>query len=639
MTRQQEVEKWLQKISAAEQKYRDYYNLIKETRDFYKDNRGQTYKNGHYNIFWSTVETLKPFLYFKQPKPYIERGNKSSGKVEKLACDILTKALNWDLQQFDFDSVIKYARNDFLISGCGIVWERYRPEFKSVPAAHNHKQQIEVKSAEKVVSEYVSPEYFLADCDKVGIWEDIGWIARKIFMSKQEIVDTFGASACTGLIKNGEKDYQHKEVCVYEVWDKNSRKVYWLAKEKTDDFLKVANNPLGISSFFPCPKPIYATLTNDSIIPVPDYSMIKELLSELNGINSRMRLIMQALKVSGAYDNSFPELASIFNKDVTLVAAKDFQRLKDAGGLKGILDFIPIEQYIIALQQLAERRQDVINQIYEVTGVSDIMRGTSDTADTATAVTKKTNFGTLRNQDRQNDMQRFIRDLFAIKAEIICEQFSAQTLLGFLAPEQRKLPEAKAAVDLLKDEKMRGMSLEIESDNVFNAEEEAQKTLHGVQALNELIGTALPNVSQQPLLLPLYRGMIEAVCSALPKARPFEAVIEKVFADVADDLSRPDAPQPNQELQIKQARVEVEKEKNRLRNRELDIKERNESAKLQLTEKEMNLQTGLKVQQLADERKRQSGNSAPVVITDKQPVPIAPKKIDTNITTGLVKGF
>ena len=93
MTRQQEVEKWLQKISAAEQKYRDYYNLIKETRDFYKDSRGQTYKNGHYNIFWSTVETLKPFLYSKQPKPYIERGNKSSGKVEKLACDILTKAL------------------------------------------------------------------------------------------------------------------------------------------------------------------------------------------------------------------------------------------------------------------------------------------------------------------------------------------------------------------------------------------------------------------------------------------------------------------------------------------------------------------------------------------------------------------
>lgn len=637
MTKQQQVEQWLKKISAAEQKYADYYNLVKETRDFYKDNRGQTYQNGHYNIFWSTVETLKPFLYFKQPKPYIERGSKSADKVEKLACDILTKALEWNLRQFDFDSVIKYARNDFLISGCGIVWEHYRPEFRSVPAASDSRRTIEVKSNEKVVSEYVSPEYFLADCDQVGLWEDISWLARKIFMSKQEAVELFGASACVGFVKTGEKDYQNKEICVYEIWDKTTRRVYWLAKEKADDFLKVSVNPLRISGFFPCPKPIFATLTNDSIIPVPDYKMIKELLSELNGINSRMKLTMQALKVSGAYDNSFPELAGIFSKDVTLVAAKDFQRLKDCGGLRGIVDFIPIEQYISALQQLAERRQDIINQIYEVTGVSDIMRGSSNAADTATAVTQKTNFGTLRNQDRQNDMQRFIRDLFAIKAEIICEQFSVDTLLGFLSADQRRQPEALAAVALLKDEKMRGMCLEIESDNVFNAEEEAQKTLNGVQALNELIGAALPTVSQQPLLLPLYRRMVEAVCASLPKARPFETVIAKVFADVAEDLSKTEAPEPNPQLELEQEKIALEQEKNRLKARELDIKEKSEGAKLLLTEQEMKLQTGLKVQQLADERKKL--NSDPVVIHDRQPMPVPTRKVDTNITTGLVKKF
>lgn len=639
MTKQQEVEKWLKKISAAERKYNDYYNLIKETRDFYKDSRGMGRRDGHYNIFWSTVETLKPFLYFKQPKPYIERGNKSAGKVEKLACDILSKALEWDLQQFDFDSIIKYARNDFLISGCGIVWERYRPEFKQVPAAHDAEQLIEVKSNEKVVSEYVNPEHFLADCDQVGIWEDVSWIARKIFMSKQEAIDIFGAANCVELVDANENDYKNKEVCIYEIWDKPSRKVLWLAKEKTDNFLKEADNPLGISGFFPCPKPIFATMTNDSIIPVPDYCLIRELLSELNGINSRMRLTMQALKVSGAYDNSFPELASILNKDVTLVAAKDFQRLKDAGGLRGILDFIPIEQYITALEQLAQRRQDVIAQIYEVTGVSDIMRGSSDANDTATAVTKKTNFGTLRNQDRQNDMQRFIRDLFAIKAEIICEQFSTEMLLGFLPPEMRNQPEALQAVVLLKDEKMRGMSLDIENDNVFNAEEEAQKTLSGVQSLNELIGAALPNVSQQPLLLPLYRSMIEAVCAALPKARPFEAVIEKVFTDVQAELSQPDAPQPNQQQEIEQEKLAIEKEKNQLKARELDIKEKSEEAKVLLTEQEMKLQTGLKVQQLADERKKLVDNAEPVVIHDKQPLPVVPKTVDANISTGFVKGF
>ena len=636
MNKQQQVEKWLKKISAAEKKYESYYNLIKETREFYKDNRGFGYNVGHYNIFWSTIETLKPFLYFKQPKPYLERSGKSANKIEKLACDILSKSLIWNLQQFDFDSIIKYARNDFLISGCGIVWERYHPNFEFVSSAQDSKRKIEIKSSEKVISEYVNPENFLADCDEVGIWEDVSWVARKIYMSKEQAIATFGETACLNLADK-EDDKDCKDICIYEIWDKESKKVYWLAKEKTDDFIRVANNPLKTQGFFPCPKPIFATLTNDSIIPVPDYCLIKELLSELNGIHSRMRLTMQALKVSGAYDNSFPELGSILNKDVTLVAAKDFQRLKDCGGLKGILDFIPIEQYITALEQLAQRRQDIINQIYEITGVSDIMRGSSNSEDTATAVTKKTNFGTLRNQDRQNDMQRFIKDLFTIKAEIICEQFSAETLLGFLPPEQQILPEAWQAVLLLKDEKMRGMILEIENDNVFNAEAEAEKTLSGIKALNELIISALPTVSQQPLLLPLYRSMIESFCTSLPKARPFESVIEKVFNAVEADLNKKEPEQPNHQLELEQEKIMIEKEKNALKAKELEIKAHNEEAKNALTAQEMKFQAGLKIQQLADERKKYNRN--PVVIHDKQPIPPRKNDINTNISTGLVKGF
>ena len=638
MNRQQQVEKWHKKISTAEKKYETYYNLIKETREVYKDNRGLGRNIGHYNIFWSTVETLKPFLYFKQPKPYIERSGKTANKVEKLACDILGKALIWNLQQFDFDSVIKYARNDFLISGCGVIWERYYSDFQLVPSAHNPNQKIEVKSTEKVISEYVNPENFLADCDEVGIWEDVTWIARKIYMSKEQAVETFGEASCLCLVNTDTFAEHNKDICIYEIWDKESQRVYWLAKEKSDDFLRVADNPLKTQSFFPCPKPIFATLTNDSIIPVPDYCLIKELLSELNGIHSRMRLTIQALKVSGAYDNSFPELGSILNKDVTLVAAKDFQRLKDCGGLRGIIDFIPIEQYITALEQLAQRRQDIINQIYEITGVSDIMRGNSNSEDTATAVTKKTNFGTLRNQDRQNDMQRFIKDLFAIKAEIICEQFSAETLLKFLPSEQQILPEAWQAVSLLKDEKMRDMILEIENDNIFNAEAEAEKTLSGIKALNDLISSALPTVSQQPLLLPLYRSMVESFCSSLPKARPFELAIEKVFTAIETDLSQPETEQPNPQFQLEQDKLLIEKEKNQLKAKELEIKAKNEEIKNNLTAQEMNFQAGLKIQQLADERKKHNNNN-PVIIHDKQPFPVKNKDVNTNISTGLVKGF
>lgn len=55
------VEEWVNKITVAEKQYEKYYNLVRETREFYKDNAGSSKTEGRYNIFWSGVETQKPF--------------------------------------------------------------------------------------------------------------------------------------------------------------------------------------------------------------------------------------------------------------------------------------------------------------------------------------------------------------------------------------------------------------------------------------------------------------------------------------------------------------------------------------------------------------------------------------------------
>ena len=570
----------LEKLSDAEKEYARYHSLVKETRAYYKDTKHSDYQSGRYNIFWSSIETLKPFLYFKQPQPYIERINKISNPAENMACRILEKALLWDLSQFDFDSIIKYARNDFLISGSGIIWERYQPEFQNILNPNRDNEVVSVKTGEKVLSEYVNPEHFIADCDNVGIWEDVKWIARKIFMSHSDVVQNFGK----------EFDDGHQPdapVCIYEVWYKPLRKVYWVSKDYPKKFLKEIEDPLHLSDFFPCPKPIFATQTNDSIIPTPDYSLIKEMLNELNGITQRMKLVMQALKVSGAYDKSFPELYNILNKDVTLVAVSDFQKLKDCGGIRGIIDFAPIEQYILALEQLSVRREDIIKRIFDVTGVSDIMRGNSNAVETATAVQQKTNFGTLRNQDRQNDMQRFIADLYRIKAEIICEQFSEKTLAGFLSSEERENSLLVAqAILLLKTEKLRGMILRVESDAVFNQEIEHKKTIDGINTINTMIKEAFALVSTQPLLLPLYRSMIESVVASMPRARQFESIVEQTFNNIDKDLRQVDMPQ-NQNLQNNLAQAQIEK--NNLKRRELDIKAFAETEKARINRAELEL--------------------------------------------------
>ena len=613
-----EVEEWIKKIEKAEKKYAPYFDLIGDIRRYYKNENARNEQN----MFWTTIETLKPFLYFKGPKPFVQQQHQTADLSASCACRILEKALKWNLNRFDFDGIMKYVRNDFLLFGFASAYEQYVPKFKKASLVQNGNETVfDVLESETIETIYIRPEDFIADVEKVNVWEDVSWFARKIEMSRGEIIAQFGKELSSFLPPS--KDASADAITVYEIWDKTDRQILYLTKECDSRFLKVRKNAADITGFFAMPKPLFSTLTNDGLIVVPDYVQLKPLLNELQGITSRMQLTMQAIKVSGAYDNSFPELANILNKEVTLVAVSDFDRLKENGGLKGIMDFAPIEQYVNALQALALRRQDIIDQIYEMTGVSDIMRGTSDKTETATAVTKKTNFGTLRNQDRQNELLRFITDLLTIKAEMICECFSAEHLKMFadsdVAPEI-----ADKAVMLLKENKLRGMILGLETDVSLIQEEVALKIQNALGVIHNLIVQAFDIVSSQPLLLPLYKQMILSVLQTLPNARQYEQILEKTFDSIAIELQKQPAPVLNTALlQIKQQEQKMMldhqmKEKEfALKKAEFSLKEKEQKDKKELTEKEMNMQALLKAKQI-EKNKFQS---------------------DTNISTGYVKGF
>ena len=586
---------WSNRIQSALKIYEPYYDVVKKARNVYKSGQSQGSSDllpSHltgvgYNIFWSGIETQKPFLYFKQPKPYVERLSWNISPAERVAAKILERALMWNLNKFDFDSVLKYARNDYLISGCGILWETYVPTFETGTFLD---QEIVLKSDEKVVSTYVDPLNFLMDTMHAGIFEEVTWIARRLVMQAKDIYTSFGLKAyeMLSLDATAGEESALSTVDVYEIWDKETKRVYYFAPSFPSAFLKVKDDPLHLDGFFPIAKPIFASLTNDSLIPKADYQMVETILQELKGVTDRMRLLMQAVKISGVYDTSFSRLKDIFDKDVTLVGVHDFDRLKEAGGLKGVIDFIPITQYISALEVLTKRRDELKNELFEITGVSDIMRGSSIKVETATAVEKKTGFGTLRNQDRQNDMQRFIQNTYQIKAEIICEHFDEALLKSFVSKEEGISPALlDEAVQLLKKGKLRNMVLSIETEAFFNPESEAKKTIQAVDTISKLISQGIVSVAQEPNLLPLYKEMICQVASALPHARQFENVIEQSFSTIqkaVDQAHEKEASLPTslllnpqkiaQQQALEKLKVSVSQGELALKQKELDFKEK-----------------------------------------------------------------
>lgn len=622
-----EVKKWIDRISSAEKKWQVYHDLIKDIREYYKNEK----KKNKQNIFWSSIETLKPFIYFKPPTPYVERKSKTDNPVEDCACKMLEKALNQNLEAQDFDGVIKYARNDFLLSGLGLTYEKYVPTFKTVVSEVIDgdmavMRQMEVLDNAKVETSYIDPQKLIFDCNHVNVWEDCEWAAQIIEMTKGEVIEQFGKDIADKLIDkmNPLENELDKATNVYRIWDKKDGKIIYLSKEVKDEFLRVDDDVLKIDGFYPFAKPLFATLANDGLIPVPDYSEIKCQLDELDGVNSRMRLTMQALKVSGAYDGSFPELANLLDKDVTLIEVSDFDKIREKGGIEGFVGFMPIGQYIDALQALAERRAQLMQAIYEITGVSDIMRGNSDPSETATAVTKKTNFGTLRNQDRQNDMQRYLTDVLKIKAEIICEMWTPELLAQYAEPETQ--PDIlMAAIELLKTDKIRNLTLGIETDTSFMQDEEADKTLNAVKTIHEMITSAFQVVSAQPALLPLYKQMIDSVVVTLPNTRQFSAAIDETFARIEAELAQPEQEQPNPDMiraqadmaraqadQVKNANeFQIKQEANAIKQEEVELKKQAEDNKVMMAKYEADLQYDLK----------KSGEE------------------DANITTGYVKGF
>src|SRR5438445_379103 len=61
------------------------------------------------------------------------------------------------------------------------------------------------------------------------------------------------------------------QATIFEIWWKPERCVYFVSKAY-DRICKEVDDPLHLEAFFPCPEPLSATMTNDTMIPVPDYA-------------------------------------------------------------------------------------------------------------------------------------------------------------------------------------------------------------------------------------------------------------------------------------------------------------------------------------------------------------------------------
>jgi len=289
--------------------------------------------------------------------------------------------------------------------------------------------------------------------------------------------------------------------------------------------MKEGGDPLRLQDFYPTPEPLMPINTNDSLRPIPLFTLYQHQANELDKLTRRISILMGALKVVGLYaGNEKDTLRRLFEADENqMIPVADWAAIAQSGGVAKLVDYMPVEQYAKVLQALFAEREKVVQQIFEITGIADIQRGVSDPRETKGAQVLKAQFGSQRNLTPKQETERYFRDTLRIAAEIVSEHFSADTIqrmTGLQVPQEVK--------QLLESDLLRTYSIDVETDSTVAPDEERDKAemanaLQGVSGyLTAIFPLAQAGIPAEPLvkLLKVYlrkfrwgREMEETSCS------------------------------------------------------------------------------------------------------------------------------
>ncbi len=287
----------------------------------------------------------------------------------------------------------------------------------------------------------------------------------------------------------GDKDADHE---VWEVWDRKSRTVLFIGAGD-GKVLKQVADPLGWSGFFPTATPVQPIEVNGNLEPVNPFSIYRRLADELDTTTKRIRIITRQLKVKGWYGVSATDVQAVLEADDNeFVPIADAEVWAKNGGLQSAVLFWPVERLIVVLSQLYGLRDQTKQAIYEITGISDIVRGASNAAETYGAQQIKSQWGSLRIHKMQRMIERASRDLFVMMAEVIPAKFSPQTLQKMT--DVQLLPSAQDLTPVAPKPLPQGLSPEAErqaqqaaAQEASQAEAARQKKLQHLAALNGLM--------------------------------------------------------------------------------------------------------------------------------------------------------
>lgn len=647
------VEIWSKEIENASKKEANFRKEANSYLDVYRNVANNTNDLTHpegYNVYWSNTQTLRPLVFSNLPDPNVTRRFlDTDDENARIASVMIERSLSYFQEQDDTTETYNKTRDDYLVPGRGVARVIFDPaevveieeeivDQDTGDAVVDVREELDIDT-KKVRVEYVEWDDIRISPEKT--WKEVRWVAFKHKMTRDQLIEQFGEKGKkvdlnysiledTDNSELSEEDELFKQAEVWEVWDKTSGRIIFLTIGGNGSILSDEEDNYNLKGFFPVPRLLGSDSDPTGLTPIPLFRMYKAQADELNELDARIRNLVEQVKFTGVY-NSMAEttnIESIMNGcDGEIAPLKGIQ---PGTKLSDMIEYKPIIDLVNTIVALRTQKADILQNIRDITGLSDIVRGTTLASETATAQRLKGDFAISRIQPLQKEFEVFIRNTERLRAELILEQFSIEELAkitnleivdinliqrqalqrqaalfdeavqqldpndpqyqekidqlnqqqeaGFQATMQPFLdklkgyaatPEQLQQIDaLIKSDKARSFSVDIETDSTVRIDQNQEKAdrLEYAQAISTFFSQATPILQVGGINKTAFNEMLAFISAPFKVGRNLEEYL-------LSEEEEPEQQGPSIEEQLAQAESQRKDQELQLKAQEVDIKQ------------------------------------------------------------------
>lgn len=621
-----EHDRWQKEISAAKTWFRKFLKRGRTVNNAFLDEHKEDdnvlmITVSRLNLFHANITTLCAMLYGRVPKVEVARRfADADDDVARVAGVILTRMLNNDIEVAgeDLASVFRSCLQDRLLPGLGSARLQYQFLSKT-----NHVAAVTDNDTEKELSPEVSDEQITDEWVDIVYthWEDqlwspcrtypeIRWKAYRSYLSKSQVKRRFpkcdlrkiNFSKKGPLGKNKgdlENVPEEAQAEIWEIWDKSKLCVYWW-HESYGEILDHKEDPLELEGFWPDPPPLISNVTTSKYLPKSDYDMAKDLYREVDELETRITMLTQACKLVGVYDQANKGIQRIFNEGVEnqLIPVDNWAAFAEKGGLKGAVEWIPLEEVANTIQVLTQKQNDKIQQLYQITGMNDVMRGAAMQEGTPVSATERkiqANYGSIRIEALQNEFARWVSDTQCLKAEIIAKHYQPESII-----EQSNILETfdgqnmeliQQAVELIKDPARSQWKITVRPESLAIADYAQLKAdrIEFVMGMAQFMQSAAPLVEQMPQATPVLLKLFKWSMAGFKGSSEAEAILDQAITQMEKS-----PPQQKPDPEAQKAQTEMQK-----MQMEMQMAQQEHAAKMQQDQQKAQLEIQQSQQEFA----------------------------------------